>query len=89
MSKILTGDQVPVLSPWPFVQWGIDIVGPLQTRKCQVWFAVIAVDFFTKWAEAEPLVTITKMKMKMEKYMERNIISSFGIPRVLISDNGR
>ena len=55
--------------------------------KGQVKFAVIAVDYFTKLAEAEPLATITEKKM--ESFMEKTILSRFGIPRVLVSDNGR
>ena len=48
---------------------------------------VIAVDYFIKWAKAELVATITGKKM--EDFVERNIISRFGISRVLISDNGR
>ena len=75
------------MSPWPFAQWGIDLVGPLPTGKGQVRFAVIAVDYFTIWAESEALATITEKQM--EKFVLRNIICRFGIPRVLVSDNGR
>ena len=44
-------------------------------------------DYFTKWTEAEPLATITERQM--EKFVLKNIISRFGIPRILVSDNGR
>jgi hypothetical protein len=37
-----------IFSPWPFSQWGVDIVGPLPRRKWGVRFAVVAVDYFTK-----------------------------------------
>ena len=46
--------------------------------KGQVKFAVVAVDYFTKWVEAEPLETI--IEKKMEKFMLRNIISRFDVP---------
>ena len=72
--------QTLILSPWPFVQWGIDLVGPLQMVKGQFKFAVIVVDYFTKWAEAEPLATITEKKM--ETFVVQSILSRFGIPRV-------
>ena len=55
--------------------------------KGQVKFAVIAVDYFTKWVEAEPLETI--IEKKTDNFMVRNILSRFDIPRVLVSDNGR
>ena len=79
--------RTPILSPWPFVQWGINIVGPLPMTKGQVKFSVIIVDYFTKCTEAEPLATISEKKM--ESFIEKNILSRFGIPQVLISDNGR
>ena len=53
----------------------------------QVKFAVIEVYYFTKWAKAEPLATITEKKM--EHFMTNNIFSRFSISRVLINDNER
>ena len=38
---------------------GVDIVGPLPRGKGSVRFAVVAVDYFTKWVEVEALVNIT------------------------------
>ena len=52
--------------------------------KGRVWFVVILMDYFIKWAKAKPLATITEEKM--ESFVEWNIISIFGIPRVLIRD---
>ena len=46
-------------SPWPFVIWGIDLIGSLPTGKGGVKYIVVAVDYFTKWTEAKPLATIT------------------------------
>ena len=34
--------------PWPFAQWGMDIVGPLPQGKGQVKFLLVAIDYFTK-----------------------------------------
>ena len=44
--------MTPISSPWPFSQWGIDIVGPFPKCKGQTKFAVVAIDYFTKWVEA-------------------------------------
>ena len=85
--KVSAEGQTPILSPWPFAQWGIDLIGPLPTGKGQVRFAVVAVDYFTKWAESEALATITEKQI--EKFVLRNIICRFGVPRALVSDNGR
>ena len=54
-SKPLTS----ITSPWPFQQWGLDILGPLPIGRGQCKFIIVVVDYFTKWAEAEPLATIT------------------------------
>ena len=76
-----------ITAPWPFVQWGIDIVGPLPTAIRQKKFLIVAIDYFTKWVEAESTATITGKVV--QKFLEASIISRFGIPRILISDNGK
>ena len=48
---------------------------------------IVVVDYFTKWAEAEPLATITEQKIR--NFVWRAIICRFGIPRALVSDNGK
>ena len=76
-----------ITSPWPFAQWGIDIVGPLPRGKGQVKFLLVAIDYFTKWVEAEALSTITEAKI--QSFVWKNIICRFGIPQIIISDNGQ
>ncbi|XP_073120994.1 uncharacterized protein [Henckelia pumila] len=44
----------------PFVQWGMDIVGPFPTGPGQKKFLLMAVDYLSKWVEAEPLARITE-----------------------------
>ncbi|KAL0411578.1 UNVERIFIED_CONTAM: hypothetical protein Slati_3747500 [Sesamum latifolium] len=75
-----------MLSPCPFRQWGIDIVGPFPLAAGQRKFLLVAVDYFTKWVEAEPLARITEGEVM--KFIWKNIICRFGIPREIISDNG-
>ena len=41
-----------VNSPWSFVKWEIDLIGPLPTARAQTKFAIVAIDYFTKWVEA-------------------------------------
>ncbi|MCI29419.1 gypsy retrotransposon integrase-like protein, partial [Trifolium medium] len=47
-----------VTSLWPFLKWGVDILGPFTAAANQVKFLIAAVDYFTKWIEAEPVATI-------------------------------
>ena len=49
----------PMMAPWPFAQWGLDILGPFPTGTRQMKFLVVGIDYFTKWVEAEPLAKIT------------------------------
>ena len=52
-----------IASPWPFAQWGIDIVGPLPRGKKQLKFLLVAIDYFTKWVEVEALETIMEARV--------------------------
>ena len=45
-------------TPWPFAKWGLDIMSPFPTAMRQLKFLVVGIDYFTKWVEAEALVTI-------------------------------
>ena len=74
-------------APWPFAQWGLDIMGPFLTALRQLKFLVVGIDYFTKWVEAEPLATITEKSICT--FVWRNIICRYGIPRVLVLDNGK
>ena len=87
ISRLPSEPLTSITSPWPFQQWGLDILGPLPIGKGQCKFIIVAVDYFTKWAEAEPLATITEQKIR--NFMWRAIICRFGIPRALVSDNGK
>lgn len=77
----------PIHSPCPFYQWGIDIVGPFPEAPGRFRFLVVAVDYFTKWVEAAPLTTITGRNIL--KFVWQNIVCRFGLPRIIISDNGK
>ena len=50
-------------------------------------FLVVGIDYFTKWVEAEPLAKITQQNVK--NFFWKNIVCKFGVPRVLVSNNGR
>ena len=43
-------------------------------------------DYFTKWAEAEALANIRDVDVK--KFISRNIVTRFGVPESLVSNNG-
>ncbi|KAK3000332.1 hypothetical protein RJ639_022447 [Escallonia herrerae] len=74
-------------SPIPFTMWGMDIMGPFPPVTAQRQFVIVAVDYFTKWVEAEALATISEKKC--EDFFWRAVVCRFGIPRVLVTDNGK
>ncbi|KAL5573816.1 hypothetical protein UlMin_023413 [Ulmus minor] len=49
-------------------------------------FAIVAIDYYTKWVEAEPLSKITKAWTT--SFVWRNIVCRFGVPYSLVLDNG-
>lgn len=74
-------------APWPIAQWSVNLVGPFPPRKSGVKFMVVVVDYFTKWAEEEPLASITSRTVT--RFLWKNIICKFGIPQSIVTDNGR
>ncbi|RVW90215.1 Pol polyprotein [Vitis vinifera] len=76
-----------VSGPWPFAQWGMDIVGPLPTAPAQKKFLLVATDYFSKWVEAEAYASIKDKDVT--KFVWKNIVCRFGIPQAIIADNGQ
>ena len=74
-------------APWPFAHWRLDIISPFPVAVRQLKFLVVGIDYFTKWVEAEALTTITERNIW--SFVWRNIICRYGIPKVLVSDNGK
>ncbi|GJV21589.1 reverse transcriptase domain-containing protein [Tanacetum coccineum] len=75
-----------IMAPWPFYQWGMDILGPLTPARRGAKFVIVAIDYFTKWVEAKPLVKITGKEVI--RFVMDNIICRYGLPRVIVTDNG-
>ena len=80
-------ELTPMIAPWPFAQWGLDIMGPFSIGVRQMMFLVVGIDYFTKWVKMEALAIITEKNIR--NFVWRNIICKFGIPRILVSNNGK
>ena len=70
----------------PFYQIGIDFVGPLPRTKKGNRYIIVAMDYFTKWPEAEA-VKEASAKETAEFIMD-NIICRHGCPKKILSDRG-
>lgn len=74
-------------SPWPFTQWGVDLVEPMLFGKGGCRFVVVAVDYFTKWAKVEALVTI--MTGNIRNFLWKSVIYRYGMPHAFVTNNGK
>ena len=71
-----------------FEIWAIDFIGPfpIPTKRTGARYIINVVEYVTKWAEAEPVNTCSNEIDA--KFIYENIITRFGCPLSLISDQG-
>jgi hypothetical protein len=68
-------------------RWGINIVGPLTTTQGNYKYAVVVVEYFTKWVEVKPLVNIVAAGLR--RFFWQNIVCRFGVPREITVNNAK
>jgi len=61
-------------------------LGPFPLAVRQMKYPVVAIEYFTKWIEAEVVAQITTHKV--QHFVWKNIVWHFGVPKRLVSDNG-
>ena len=65
-----------------FVKWGIEFVHCRPTSARGHGYIIMAVEYFTKWAEAMP--TYAKDEKITALFLFNHIIARFGIPRAIV-----
>ena len=71
----------------PFAQWGLDVIGPLNPKSSKGHVYIITeTDYFTKWQEVVALRNVDSEKLV--HFLKENILSRFGVPEKLITNNG-
>ena len=60
-------------------------MGPLPWAIRNRRWLLVSTDYFTKWVEAKPLANIRDVDAK--RFIWRNIVTRFGVPHTLITDN--
>ncbi|XP_072052080.1 uncharacterized protein [Arachis hypogaea] len=80
--KVPTAKLGLLMASRPFSQWRIDLLGPFPVGPGQLKYLIVAIDYYTKWIEAEPLANISLGNCR--KFVWRQIISKF---RITKSDN--
>ena len=84
--KLLPLPLQPITVEAPFQQWGLDFIGEIHpASSTQHRWILTATDYFTKWIEAIPYRNATDLVII--KFLENHILSRFGCPRNIITDN--
>jgi hypothetical protein len=86
LSHIPVEDLHSISTPWHFHTWGLDLLGPFTPTIGQFKHLIVAVDYYTKWIELEPLSSIASVKA--QNFVFQKLICRFGIPAEVICDNG-
>ncbi|XP_072054289.1 uncharacterized protein [Arachis hypogaea] len=66
--------------------WSIDLPGHFPVGPRQVKYLIVDIDYYTKGVETKPLASISSANYR--KFLWRQVLTRFGIPEVVISDNG-
>ena len=70
---------------WPFMVWGLNLVGTLKKAPGGYTHLLVTIDKFTKWIKAQP-ISVIKYEQAVMFFLD--IIHRFGVPNSIIIDNG-
>jgi len=77
-----------MISLWPFDMWGLDVIGPLNPKASNGHkFILVAIDYFTKWVEANSYAHVTQKVVK--RFIEKDLVYRYGLPARLVTDNAQ
>ena len=66
--------------------WEIDMIGEIKlTASNGHCFILVAIDYFTKWVEADSFASVTKNVVT--RFIKQNLICRYGVPDRIITDN--
>ena len=79
---------VPQVTLQAFDKWAIDFVGPINppAKKSGARYIITTTEYLTHWAEAQPVKDCSVATTA--KFIFDNILTRFGCPRILMSDQG-
>ena len=76
----------PIIVVGPFTKWGIDFTTCNPSSTAGHFYIIVAVDYFTKWAEAMP--TYNNDAKTIALFLFNHVIARFGIPKSIVIDHG-
>jgi hypothetical protein len=79
---------VPQLTLQAFEKWAIDFVGPINPpgKRTTARYIITATEYLTRWAEAREVKDCSETTVAW--FIFDDIITIFGCPKVLMSDQG-
>ncbi|KAL4282742.1 hypothetical protein GQ457_16G019910 [Hibiscus cannabinus] len=86
ISKINEMPLQNILKVELFDVWGIDFMGHFPSSYVNLYILLV-VDYLSKWVEA--IATPNNDSNAVQKFMKKNIFTRFGVPRAIISDEGK
>ena len=75
----------PIISVDSFGKWGIDFIICNPHSVGGHGYIILAVDYFTKWAEAMP--TFAADGKNAATFVFNHVIARFGVPQAIITDH--
>jgi hypothetical protein len=82
-----TGVMNSIVKSWTFRGWGLYFISEIHLGSSKGhWFILVAMDYFTKWAEAVLLRNM--MHPEVINFVRKHIIYWFGVPQTLTTDQG-
>ncbi|KAK8525326.1 hypothetical protein V6N12_014021 [Hibiscus sabdariffa] len=78
--------QQNILEVELFDVWGLDFMGPFPSSFGNLYILLV-VEYVSKWVEA--IATRQNDAKTVQKFIKKTIFTRFGVPRAIISDEGR
>lgn len=76
----------PIVAVGPFAKWGINFMQCNPTSTGGHGYIIVAVDYFTKWAEAMPTLDNTGETAAL--FFFNHVVARFGVPQAIVTDHG-
>jgi hypothetical protein len=84
---VLVSVMNPIIKPWPFRGWGMDMIGKINPPSNKGHQYILAImNYFTKWEEAIPMKSVTSKDVV--NFIKKHVIHRFGIPQTITTDGG-